>query len=61
MELGCKNYCGSTIDWNYDKEYVDIYMPTYTPKYLKRFLHPAPPKSCYALQWYIVAKYGQRS
>ena len=42
MDLEGKNYCGLTIDWNYDKEYVETSMPTYSPKYLNRFLNPDP-------------------
>ena len=27
-------YCGITLDWNYEKQYVDISMPNYVPKQL---------------------------
>ena len=43
MDLEGKNYCGLTMNRNYNKEYVDIYMPTYIPKSLKIFSDPPPP------------------
>ena len=43
MDLEGKNYCGLTIDWNYDKEYVDISIPIYNPKYINVF-SILPPK-----------------
>ena len=33
-------YCGLTLDWNYDKRYVDVSMPGYVEKALRRFGHP---------------------
>ena len=59
MDIQGKNYCGLTIDWNYDKEYVDIYMQTYITKSLKRFLHPAPPNTCYTSHKWKVTAYGK--
>ena len=38
---GC-NYCGLTIQWQDDKEYVDIYMPGYVQAVLQSFQHPVP-------------------
>ena len=35
-------YCGLTLDWHYDKGYVDVSMPGYVPGALKRFDHPPP-------------------
>ena len=59
MDLEGKNYCGITIEWNYDKEYVKIYMPTYTPEYLKYFIHRYPQNPCYATHKWTVPEYGQ--
>ena len=39
------DYCGLTIDWNYDKAYVDISMSLYTHKALKK---PPPTKKQHA-------------
>ena len=33
------NYCGLKVDWNYQKQYVDISMPGYIAKVLRRFQH----------------------
>ena len=59
MDLEGKNYCGLTIDYNYDKEYVDISMPTYMHKFLKCFLQPAPKKPFYAPHKCTVPSYVQ--
>ena len=32
-------YCGISLDWNYDKGYVDIAMPGYVKKLLIRYKH----------------------
>ena len=35
-------YCGLTLAWNYDKQYVDVSMPGYIEKTLLRFGHKSP-------------------
>ena len=42
IDWGGVNYCGFTLDWNYDKKYVDVSMPGYNKKSLHRFQHPTP-------------------
>ena len=37
-------YCGISLDWNYDKRYVDISMAKYVGKQLLRYDHPHPEK-----------------
>jgi hypothetical protein len=37
-------YCGITLDWHYDKEYLDISMPGYVTKQLTKYNHPLPKK-----------------
>jgi endonuclease I len=37
-------YCGITLEWNYDKCYVDISMPGYVEKQLLKYKHPRPAK-----------------
>ena len=59
IDLEGKNFCGLTIYWNYNKEYVNISIPTYIPKALKYFLRPTPKKPCYAPHRWIVPVYGQ--
>ena len=59
MNLGGKNYCEYTIAWNFDKEYFNISMTTYIPKSLKSFLHPSPPKACYAPHKLTFPSYAQ--
>ena len=37
-------YCGVTLAWNYDQNYVDISMPGYVKKQLIKYKHPTPTK-----------------
>ena len=37
-----KLYCGITLSWHYDQQYVDISMPAYVDKLLARFKHITP-------------------
>eukprot|EP00804_Cyclotella_cryptica_P022892 CCRYP_005102-RB/>CCRYP_005102-RB protein AED:0.43 eAED:0.43 QI:0/-1/0/1/-1/0/1/0/176 len=38
-------YCGITIDWQYNKGYLDISMPKYVHKQLTKYNHPRPKKT----------------
>ena len=33
IDWGGGDYCGLTLDWNYDRKYVDVYIPGYIAKY----------------------------
>ena len=35
-------YCGITLAWNYEKQYVNIVMPNYIKKQLIKYRHPKP-------------------
>ena len=37
MDWNGNNYCGLKLDWNYQKQYVDISIPGYVTKGLHRF------------------------
>ena len=54
------HYCGLHIDWNYDKQYVDISMPGYIAKALHKFQHPTTKKPQYAPHVCITTTYGQK-
>ena len=54
------HYCGFTIEWNYEKGYVDIYMPKYITALLQKLQHPKPAKPQYAPHPWVVPAYGQR-
>ena len=41
-------YIGLTLDWHYDKGYVDISMPGYVMKALARLQHPSPTRPQHA-------------
>ena len=38
-------YCGITLDWHYEKQYVDIAMPNYAPKKLLTYGRPPPKRA----------------
>ena len=42
IDCGGKNYCGLTLDWNYNKKYVDVSMHGYIKKNPQKFQHPTP-------------------
>jgi hypothetical protein len=54
-------YCGLTLDWHYDKGYVDVSMPGYVPRALKRFAHPIPRRAQHAPHKWQAPVYGSRS
>ena len=56
-----KNYCGLTLNWNYDHNYVDISMPGYVQKQLERYQHPKPATAQYAPHRWSVPSYGKTS
>ena len=40
-----KDYCGMHLDWDYDKQYVDVSMPGYVMKTIRRLQYiPKPPQ-----------------
>ena len=52
-------YCGLTLDWHYDENYVDISMPGYVQKALTKFGHPAPKRAEYAPHDWTAPVYGK--
>ena len=56
-----RHYCGLTIDWFYDKGYVDIGMPGYSAKVRERLGHPPPSKPQYASHQSYKPTYGQKT
>jgi len=43
-----KNYCVTSLKWDYAQGYVDMSMPGYIDTALKKFNHPQPSKLQYA-------------
>ena len=43
-----RHYIGLTLDWNYQRGYVDVSMPQYIPKLLEQLKHPLPQKPEYS-------------
>lgn len=58
-----KHFCGLTLDWHYDKSYVDVSMPDYISTLLVKYLHALPKKpqfSPFPAKPYVPLKRGQR-
>jgi hypothetical protein len=55
-----RNFCGLTMDWHYDKEYVDISMPDYVRDALHRFQHDPKQVPQYSPHIHTPIKYGER-
>ena len=55
-----KHYCGLTLDWDYDKQFVDISMPGYITSLLSRLHHPLPKQPVDAPHKWTVPVYGQK-
>ena len=53
-------YLGLTIDWHYNKGYVEISMPEYIEKALHRFQHQLPKRKQHSPHVWQAPKYGQR-
>ena len=53
-------YCGLTLEWNYDKKFVDISMPGYVTRCLQRFHHPPPSKPQHSPHRWEEPNYGQK-
>jgi hypothetical protein len=60
VDMEGKNYLGLTLDWNYEKRYVDISMPGYVPAARLKFQHPMPKKPQYAPHPWKAPVYGQK-
>ena len=55
-----RNYLVLTIDWNYSKEYVNIYMSDYVRKALDSLQHHKPKRPQCAPHRWSVPSYGKR-
>ena len=52
-------YCGITLEWNYEKRWLNIFMPGYIQKLLQKYKyesHPRPQHSPYVM---TPKKYGK--
>ena len=54
-------YCSLTLDWHYDKGYVDVSMPGYVPRALKGFDHSPPRRPQHAPHKWQAPVYGSRT
>ena len=55
-----KNYCGLTLDWNYEQGYVDISMPGYIEKVRSKLGHPHPRFPQHAPHRWTQPSYGAK-
>ena len=56
-----KNYCGLTLDWNYEKGYVDISIPGYVEKVCAKLNHPSPRFPQHAPHRWTQPSYGSKT
>ena len=56
----CRNYCGLTIDWHYDRGYVDISMQGYIHEALRKFQHTPHKHPQHAPHKWTTPVYGQK-
>ena len=54
-----KSFCGLDLEWDYEKEHVDISMKHFVKKTLQRLQHVIPSKPQYAPHQWTVSIYGQ--
>ena len=55
-----KNYCGLTMEWNYEDGYVDVSMPGYVPSSLQRLQHVPEKVPQYSPHVHTPIKYGMK-
>ena len=55
------NYCGLTIEWNYEQGYVDISMPDYVQKTLARLQHTPKVSHQYSPHAHIPIVYATKN
>jgi hypothetical protein len=53
-------YCGLTIKWNYEQQFVDISMPGYVEAALHKFQHTTPSKPQHAPHCWSQPTYGAK-
>ena len=60
MDWEGKQFCGITLDWDYENGTVDLSMPGYVEKALQRFEHPIPAKPEDSPHAWIQPNYGAK-
>ena len=54
------NFLGYTLDWQYNKGFVDLTMPKYIPNMLQKLQHKRPNISQYSPHEYVPIKYSNK-
>lgn len=60
IDMTGSSFCGLTLHWDYNNQFVDVSMPGYVEKKLQKFQHPMPNKPQYAPHPWIKPSYGQK-
>jgi len=60
LDWSGKHYCGLTLDWHYNKNYVDVSMPEYIPNVLHKLKHPTPTKPQHSPHPWTRPTYGAK-
>ena len=53
-------HCGITLEWNYNKHYVDVSMTIYVTKVLHKFQHDTPSKPQHSPFKFFCSNYGSK-
>lgn len=61
VDMTGSQYCGLTLDWNYDKGYVDIHIPKYIKEALHQLQHKTPNKPVHAPHKWREVAYGRKT
>ena len=60
VDTSGSNYCGLKVDWNYEKQFVDISIPHFCKKAPHKFQHKPLVKHQHAPHAWIPPTYGQK-
>ena len=55
-----ENFCGLSLEWNYQEEYVDVCMNNYVKKILDKLQHKAPKTPQYATHKWVPITYNRK-
>ena len=61
LDWAGKNYCGLTLEWNYEQGYVDVNIPNCVDNALKKFQHLPPSRPQHAPHKWNKPAYGKKT
>jgi hypothetical protein len=61
VDMTGSQYCGMTLEWDYENQWVDVSMPNYVRDALKQLQHPTPLKPVHAPHKSRIIVYGRKA